>query len=254
MGNTYNNYLSEQEKADTVLADEDRYAAGYSGLLHPPQIGEKPLGGRGRTLSVVGSRVLDDQGSVERHLLAIDSLGLPAFSCNAAGRVANMNQSAWRLTCRNHLLSVRNRCLEPIDRAARALFHSAIALAGASQNAPGQSLLARMNDDFGDCVRIDIRPFPGLRTSCRAAPVLVICQIPLSDDALAIDLLRTSFDLTQAEAEVALLMARAARFPAIASARSVSEHTVRTQSKTLFSKLGVNTQAQLVYKLRAVAG
>lgn len=202
----------------------------------------------------VGPRTIDERGTIERQLLAIDLLGMPAFACDAMGRVVEMNPSAWRLTSRDRLFAIRHGRLDPLDIGTREAFHSAIAGAAANQHAPTRSLLSRVNGDCGDYVRIDVRPLPGLRASLRPASVLVICHIAPADDFLAVDLLQSTFGLTRAEADVALLMARAERFPDIARMRSVSEHTVRTQCKILFSKLGVSTQAQLVHKLRAVTG
>ena len=59
-------------------------------------------------------------------------------------------------------------------------------------------------------------------------------------------LLRTAFRLTEAEAEVAMLLADGLLPEAIAASRGVSLGTVRTQIKAMHAKLGVHRRGELI--------
>jgi DNA-binding CsgD family transcriptional regulator len=58
--------------------------------------------------------------------------------------------------------------------------------------------------------------------------------------------LRSRFDLTPAEAQIALGIAGGKTLAAIAEARSVSVSTAREQLKSVFVKTGTHRQAELV--------
>lgn len=60
------------------------------------------------------------------------------------------------------------------------------------------------------------------------------------------DRLLIEFQLTPAEADIALALASAHSAKSIARDRDVSHHTVRTQIKAIYAKLGVNRHVELV--------
>jgi len=61
-----------------------------------------------------------------------------------------------------------------------------------------------------------------------------------------------SFDLTPAEARVAVALARGASVADIAARHAVSTHTVRSQVKSVLFKTGTGRQAELVSLLAAL--
>lgn len=63
------------------------------------------------------------------------------------------------------------------------------------------------------------------------------------------DLLATIYDLTKAEAEVAIALANAMSPAEIAKDKGVKITTIRSQIQSTFAKMGVNTQAQLIKTL-----
>jgi DNA-binding CsgD family transcriptional regulator len=65
--------------------------------------------------------------------------------------------------------------------------------------------------------------------------------------------LRQGFDLSQAEAEIAAALAGGMTLDQIAAGRRASLETVRGQLKSIFAKLEVSTQAQLVGRIAAAA-
>ena len=54
------------------------------------------------------------------------------------------------------------------------------------------------------------------------------------------------FDLTPAEAKLAILLARGLSLAEVSETQSVSQHTARAQLKSIFAKTGVSRQAELV--------
>lgn len=60
------------------------------------------------------------------------------------------------------------------------------------------------------------------------------------------------FDLTRAEAHIAVLLAQGHKLAAIAALRGCSVLTVRTQLRTIFEKTDTNSQSALVTRLHAV--
>lgn len=57
--------------------------------------------------------------------------------------------------------------------------------------------------------------------------------------------LLASFNLTAAEAAVAMLLARGASRAAVAAARGVSQGTIKSQIKSVYQKVGVTREAEL---------
>lgn len=64
--------------------------------------------------------------------------------------------------------------------------------------------------------------------------------------------LRQSFDLTEAEARLALHVATGSSLKEFADARGVSRNTVRNQLQIVFQKTGVRRQANLVRLLQDI--
>ena len=54
------------------------------------------------------------------------------------------------------------------------------------------------------------------------------------------------FELTPAEANLAILLARGLSLAEVSEAQSISQHTARAQLKSIFAKTGVSRQAELV--------
>jgi DNA-binding CsgD family transcriptional regulator len=61
------------------------------------------------------------------------------------------------------------------------------------------------------------------------------------------------FNLTPAEVEIAISIARGKRVPEIATDRGVTNETVRTQSKAAFAKTGTQNQVELTSLLTRLA-
>lgn len=92
----------------------------------------------------------------------------------------------------------------------------------------------------------DIGPVPceGPSFGAGAAAILVIRRSP-SHESLATTI-GMAFGLTEAEANIAAQLAQGSDVQAIAGHRHASVQTVRSQLKTILSKTGARSQAQLV--------
>lgn len=81
-------------------------------------------------------------------------------------------------------------------------------------------------------------------------PRVLVCVQPKRTEPSALDaLLRERYGVTPKEVEVARLLAQGVAPKEIASRRGVSVHTVRTQMKSVFQKLDVRSQRELVVTL-----
>jgi DNA-binding CsgD family transcriptional regulator len=82
-----------------------------------------------------------------------------------------------------------------------------------------------------------------------ASQILVIVRSGRRWHEAAPAVLRAAFGLSAAEAEVTLALARGVTRDQIAAARETSTQTVKTQIKSIFSKLGVSREMDLTAML-----
>jgi DNA-binding CsgD family transcriptional regulator len=75
--------------------------------------------------------------------------------------------------------------------------------------------------------------------------MLVLIIDPSSQTVAATSILRDTFDLTAAEARVALLVAQGLSGPRAAMALGVSLDTVKTHLARCFDKMGVHSQVMI---------
>jgi DNA-binding CsgD family transcriptional regulator len=85
---------------------------------------------------------------------------------------------------------------------------------------------------------------------CAAALVLTPVTLP---QAPPVELVQSLFDLTPAEARVARSLAAGETVDAIASARGVSQNTVRDQVRGILEKTGCHRQVDIVALLTAIS-
>ena len=94
-------------------------------------------------------------------------------------------------------------------------------------------------------------PFNANRAALHDDEVLAMAVISDPEDLgeLKVELLRTFFDLSAAEARLARALYKFHVLPEAAKAIGISVHTARSELKKIFSKLGVNSQSALLKKL-----
>ncbi len=98
-------------------------------------------------------------------------------------------------------------------------------------------------------------PFNTARAALNDDEVLAMAVISDPEDLgeLKVELLRTFFGLSAAEARLARALYKFHVLPAAAKAIGISIHTARSELKKIFSKVGVNSQSALLKKFAKAA-
>lgn len=181
---------------------------------------------------------------------ALEALGMPAAVLEPQGQVLASNSLLDALT--PDIIQARPRRLAFVQAGVDALFQDAIAaLARSSFSAPQSVPLPR--SEVGPPMVAHLHPLRGTARDVfsRAAALLVITpvgnQLPPSEAVI-----RGLFDLTPAEARVALGLAAGLELEAIALRHGVSVTTVRNQLRAVLAKSGVRRQVEFVALLRGL--
>ncbi len=179
---------------------------------------------------------------------ALDLLPTPMIFLGKKGEVVLMNRSASALTAeRDGLLATRDglrasrmpesTLLEKITR------QTALTSDGKGLSAGGTVMISRRSRPP---LQLQISPIRNsmIQTSEPAAAVVLIND-PLHQRP-AQDVLRVLYGLTPAECRVALLLSDGHAPRQIANMIAVTDNTVRSQIKSIFSKTGVRRQGELI--------
>jgi DNA-binding CsgD family transcriptional regulator len=185
---------------------------------------------------------------------ALDALSLAAFICDGRGDVKSLTRAAEAIVTAGRGLQLRLGRLLPSkagdQRALQEALDRAILASPHLRTPMLQTLVITDTPTCGPPLVLDVIRLP-LRTqnfnfSARALVVVRGGRSSADDRA---HLLQTAYGVTVAEAEIALRIAGGRTLEQIATERAVSVTTVRTQLKSLFGKLGVSRQAELVIRL-----
>lgn len=175
---------------------------------------------------------------------ALELIGTAAAVVEKDARVISANAAFHHhlgslLTCRGNRLA----CDDPISNRD---FHEALY---STTQGLGRSIAVKGSRQ----VRAVIHFLPVARTAqdvFHSASVLVVVDIPATSNVLSINLIRSLYDLTMAEAKVAHQVAGGSSPAETAAALGVSIETVRTHLKRVFSKTGAARQSTLALRLR----
>lgn len=175
---------------------------------------------------------------------ALEYVGLPIFVCNATGQVKGKTSEAEALLATGRFRLADGRLGLPQPRDDAALVH---ALARIQRQPVALETLILCGDSkqmpmVADLCRLPAQP---LRMNS-GAQILVIIRSGRRWHDAAPTILRAGFGLSSAEAAVALALARGETRDEIAAARGTSAQTVKAQLKSIFAKLGVSREAELV--------
>jgi DNA-binding CsgD family transcriptional regulator len=198
---------------------------------------------------LLSARLQLERARVASETLA--ALGLPALVLDEKGKVL----------AANHLIEalagyVRWRAQDRVslkDRAADQLLRDAIAAIDLTGGASVRSFPVR---DTGAEAMMVAHVIPirlaarDIFVRCAAALVLTPVTLP---QAPPVELVQSLFDLTPAEARVARSLASGETVEAIASARGVSQNTIRAHVRGVLEKTGCNRQVDIVALLTAIS-
>ena len=199
--------------------------------------------------ALMSARLQLERARVASETLAL--LGLPALVFDNQGRVlaanhlieARTDQIRWQARDRVSLK----------DSNANALFQHAVVNLDVDGATPVLSFASR-GVEASTAIVVHIVPIRGLSRDIfqRCAGVLVMTPVSVPQ-APPVELVRSLFDLTPAEARVARSLTTGETVEAIASNAGVSPNTVRTQLRGVLEKTGCSRQAEVVALLSGIA-
>jgi DNA-binding CsgD family transcriptional regulator len=200
------------------------------------------------------SALMSGRLQLERARIASETLallGLPALVFDHQGKVLAANQLIEALTeqIRWH---ARDR-ISLKDSSAHALYQQAVANLDVEGATPVLSFASRGAEASAAMV-VHIVPVRGQSRDIfqRCAGVLVMMPVTFPE-APPVELVKSLFDLTPAEARVARSLTTGETIETIASNTGVSTNTVRTHMRGVFEKTGCNRQAEVVALLSGIA-
>ncbi len=202
--------------------------------------------------SVRLQRALQDQGAA---MIAgtFDALSVPALIVDGRGIVRARSDAAEQLLSRERRIGIRNSQLTAVVPADDRRLQSAFArvLGPGQEDGPRiAGIVLRDQDDAGTTLLVHVFALPeqdwALGLGARA---VVTLRRAFSQEAASLGMLTDLFELTPAEAEVAQMLSMGFSREKIAACRRTSVGTVTVQVKSVFRKVGVVREAELVATL-----
>ena len=189
---------------------------------------------------------------------AVDHLAVATLVLDERGRVLNTNTVAAALLESEDGLSLAEQRLHVQDRSTDAQLQSMIETAVTAQRAGTTGMVRALRvprpsglQDYG----LVLRPVPLAEwAEGQSSPsVAVFISDPAQADGseakpseVSRQLLQELFQLTPAEAFLALRLAQGLSLAEVSEQQNISQHTARAQLKSIFAKTGVARQAELV--------
>ncbi len=189
---------------------------------------------------------------------AVDQLAVATLVLDERGRVLNTNSVASALLDSDDGLGLLEQRLHVQDRGTNTQLQAMIQAAIAAQRAGTAGMVRALRvprpsglQDYG----LVLRPVPLAEwAEGQSSPSVAVF---ISDPALAEGpdrqpselsrkLLQELFQLTPAEASLALRLAQGLSLAEVSEQQSISQHTARAQLKSIFAKTGATRQAELV--------
>jgi DNA-binding CsgD family transcriptional regulator len=202
-------------------------------------------------------QALEGQGALMA-TQSFEALSMSAFLCNAWGRVVGMTPAAERLVKSGGPLRLSAGQLTAMDAAANVGLQAALRAAcgdrAASAVLTRETSLA-LTDAEGSTRRIDVAPLPLDGAPMRLGAVAVVAVSDTLPQTRTQELLRRTFGLTRAEAEVAIDVSDGLSARDIGARRGVSASTVRVQIQAVLQKTSLrktSALASLVVRLASV--
>lgn len=180
-----------------------------------------------------------------------DAVAAKALVCDGYGRIRAVTAGADELLSRGGRLALRDGLLESRIGIETRRIHAALAQALGSDAVASDDILLPAIAGMSEEIRLSVRPIPRMSWDFGHMPRAVItlhAREPVPAEALA--RIAARFGLTPSEAEVAAALASGMSRARIAQSRNVSVDTVKSQLKSVFSKMYINREAELVGMLR----
>jgi DNA-binding CsgD family transcriptional regulator len=217
----------------------------------PPQTSQRELFAallpRLRSAALLQARLENQAAAVA--LGVLQSVGIAVILCDFAGRIVGFSEAGERILLEGRVLTQRAGRLRAISPASeRALSAALDRAASLTSLFTPRSSAVLLRDAEGVAAKVaDVTPLPSSSNSLRiGGRLLVTIGVP----KLRARGVWEELGLTEAEADVARSLVTGASLRDIAAGRAVSVETVRAQLKSVFAKLGVRRQTELLKRLR----
>lgn len=190
---------------------------------------------------------------VEQNFLcaSFDMVARPVFFFDEQCRVSYLNCSAEQFLAANPTLSIEDGHLIVADPRASRVFRFAVGAAIQISRSDASSLTTVVRLPRSGRLPLVLMISP-LRLNTAVglnAGALVFGFDPEATSEMSAATVRKLFELTDAEAALAVALCSGRTLDEIATQRNVTLHTIKSQLKTLFAKTGTSRQAELVAKL-----
>lgn len=187
----------------------------------------------------------------ERHLLAsaLDDLRVGVAMLDGSGGIVSANRTAWAIFDRRDYLRVVGRRLICETQASDRRLREAIAIAagGGVIGRPAEAIAVKRRDastQLGMLV-LPVAAAPVFRGTRDAVAALLLRDAPEGWLQVTTQL-RELFGLTPAEANVTAVIVEGLSSKQVAARLGMSHHTVRSHLRSIFCKLGVKRQTDLL--------
>jgi len=199
--------------------------------------------------ALMSARLQLERARIASETLAL--LGLPALIFDHQGKVLAANKLIEALTDQIRWLARDRISLK--DSSAHSLFERAVANLEVEGATPVLSFASRGVQASAAMV-VHVVPVRGASRDIFQRCAGVLMMMPISfPEAPPVELVRSLFDLTPAEARVARGLTTGETVETIASSTGVSRNTVRTQVQGVLEKTGCSRQAEVVALLSGIA-
>jgi DNA-binding CsgD family transcriptional regulator len=256
----YKNWVQPQGLRDTINTQYVRRATMVGMLSIPSLASREPYGDAEARLTerltphVRRAMIINDMTDKGKLALALyrkvlDHLSVPVYIVGQGRRMVFSNASGEKLLSDGNFLTLSGGTLQARRTAGRAsALDEALDSASKGDAAIGISGIGvPLIGNNGDRVAAYVLPISGqdLRGAMGQGHCAVFVAKRGEQQPMAIEILRTLFDLTVQEARVAALIAKGDGPQAISEALDVSIHTVRTHLKHAFNKTQTADQTML---------
>ena len=181
---------------------------------------------------------------------AMDAVAVPAFVLDGLGRVCATSAGGEAALADADCVRIVDRqlrgCSQADDQAIDAAITASLSAQGDGQ---GRAVIRLKGRSFERAL-LSVMRLPTRPMNFGFVPhALAVLRAPGRARGLDADVLKLAFNLTAAEADIALALTRGASRAEIAAERNVSPETIKAQLKSLFVKTGVGREAELIAKV-----
>jgi DNA-binding CsgD family transcriptional regulator len=177
---------------------------------------------------------------------ALGKLAAAALIVDGDARVRHLNPAAIELMSRYPNIAFRSGKLLFTDAKLNAAVHSALRSA-AGPVARSAALRLPLGKETGEILIAPLAPTHAGLSTWQVPLALLVVAIPAQDEKSIAWRMRQLYRLTPAESQVAALLALGASVEEITKAKRISDATLRSHLRSIFSKTGTRRQAELVH-------